>query len=146
MDVRSKHFIFGMSEPTDERFRMKLPSGRTLSGLSVLVKGGFVVGHNDADKDPARVSMRWTEDRYRRSEAEPYYERKFRTPPKAGSISTTPRRAFNVASLLHYVGAALIAILPVKPANDLVAGVGEGDLVADVRSAGCPNAPVAPVS
>ena len=76
--LRSKHFVYGMPVPTDDRHRMVLPSGREVPGLSVLVDEGFVIGHYDRLKVPAWVCTRWTTDDYRRSEAETYNARYFR--------------------------------------------------------------------
>jgi endonuclease G len=72
--LRSQHFVYGMPVPTDDRHMLTV-DGRSVPGISVLVREGFVVGHYDAYKVPAWVSMRWTERDYRTSEAEPYGER-----------------------------------------------------------------------
>ena len=61
--MRSKHLIWGMPRQTDNRHNVRFPgesNGR--SGLSVLVREGFVVGHYDLFKVPAWVAVRWTRE------------------------------------------------------------------------------------
>lgn len=59
--LRSKHFVWGMPQPTDHRHSIRYPGEiESRPGLSVLVREGFVVGHYDRLKIPAWVAQRWS--------------------------------------------------------------------------------------
>ena len=64
--LRSKHFVFGMPELTDDRHE----------GVSMLVREGFVVGHFDKMRSPLWVCQRWTKaDYYRMNNVKPQSRR-----------------------------------------------------------------------
>jgi endonuclease G len=76
--LRSKHFIHGFPVPVDDRYNFSLPNETTTrTGISILIREGFTVGHCDRFKVPLWVSMRWTEDDFDASEAAPSYNRPF---------------------------------------------------------------------
>ncbi len=61
--LRSKHLIWGMPRQSDNRHNVGFPGETTArSGLSVLVREGFVIGHYDLFKVPAWVAVRWTRE------------------------------------------------------------------------------------
>lgn len=66
-ELRSHHLIFGMPRQTDNRHNITYPGEtKPRPGLSVLVREGFVIGHYDAFKVPAWVSVRWTREDHER--------------------------------------------------------------------------------
>lgn len=77
--LRSKHFAHGMPAAKDSRYNFA-PAGSKaeVSGISVLVREGFVVGHCDRFKVPLWVAMRWTRQDLAASEAEPEHRRSFK--------------------------------------------------------------------
>lgn len=72
-ELRSRHLVWGMPRQVDARHNIVYP-GETLarSGLSVLVREGFVVGHYDAFKVPAWVSVRWSREDFDRLASDSY--------------------------------------------------------------------------
>jgi endonuclease G len=67
--LRSEHFVFGMPRPIDSRYDFDNPQTKEkATGISVLVREGFVVGHADRFKAPVWVAVHWTRDYFSQSE------------------------------------------------------------------------------
>lgn len=61
--IRSRHLLFGLPKvKVSERFNIKQKDGQVIEGISILVRDGFVIGHNDKRKVPAWTSKRWNRD------------------------------------------------------------------------------------
>ena len=61
--LRSQHLIWGVPRQTDNRHNVRFPGETDVrSGLSVVVREGFVIGHYDLFRVPAWVAVRWTRE------------------------------------------------------------------------------------
>lgn len=66
-EVRSRHFVFGMPRLVDDRHNLQ-PEGfsRSVAGISIVVREGFVIAHFDRMKTPLWVAQLWTKNDYNR--------------------------------------------------------------------------------
>lgn len=73
-----EHYFFGEPKTTDNRFKFT-PQGQNeeVSGITKLVRPGFVLGHYDKYKQPAWVCMRWTRQNLQDSKSAPNYSRHY---------------------------------------------------------------------
>jgi endonuclease G len=76
--LRSQHFIYGMPATTDQRYNFALEDNTPATGISVLVREGFVVGHCDKFKIPLWVCVKWTRADYNATEGKPSPRRNFK--------------------------------------------------------------------
>lgn len=79
--LRSKHFLFGMPEIIDDRYKPTVEGGSSAEDpppeLSVLVREGFVIGHLDDGKVPLWMCMKWNRENLVASSAEKERRRRF---------------------------------------------------------------------
>lgn len=59
------HYIYGRPKTTDDRFKFR-PQGHTedVSGMTILIREAFTLGHYDKMKGPAWVAVRWTRQNF----------------------------------------------------------------------------------
>lgn len=77
--VRSRHFLYGVPTPVDQRYDFYLGENQSSTcGISVLAREGFWVGHSDYFRVPVWVCYSWTRDYLKVSEAMEASSRNFK--------------------------------------------------------------------